>query len=305
MILVFILYALFAAVFTISKEALFYAAPFFLVGVRMVIAGLAILALFWFQKKEKATLSKKQWGKIALLALFNIFLTNTLEYWGLKYLTAFKTCFLYSLSPFLSAFFSYLFLSERMNGKKWLGLIVGFIGLIPILLSQTTLEEQAGKLFCFSWAEIAVLIAVCSSVAGWVILRDLVHYERVNSLVANGLSMILGGLFALGESALFEDWHPLPVSSFWPFLITSALLIIVSNGICYNLAAHILKRVSATFFSFAGLTTPLFTALFGYLAHGEVPSWAFWGSYLVILCGLFIFYHEEMQKSEKGAMVAS
>jgi len=70
-------------------------------------------------------------------------------------------------------------------------------------------------------------------------------------------------------------------------------LLVISNGLAYNLAGAILKRFSATFFSFAGLTTPVFTALFAFFAHKEVPEPAFWISYAFIILGLVIFYYEE------------
>ena len=41
--LAFVLYALFASVFTVAKGALEYASPFFLVGSRMMAAGALML----------------------------------------------------------------------------------------------------------------------------------------------------------------------------------------------------------------------------------------------------------------------
>jgi len=293
MTLVFLLYALFAAVFTVSKEALFHAAPFFLVGVRMFAAGLLFLGILFLRGKRKFSLSKKAFGKVILLAIFNIYLTNVLEFWGLKYLTSAKTCFIYSLSPFASALISFFWLGERLSPKKWLGFAIGAGGLFPILLSQTSHENVAGTLWLFSWAELAVLVAVFTSSFGWTLLRDLVSREGLSPLEANCFSMLLGGLFALFHSFFQESWTPVPVTSFPPFLLTSALLILLSNGICYNLAGFLLKRFSATFMAFAGLTTPLFTAFFGWMFHGEVTSASFWLSYSIVIAGVILFYQEE------------
>jgi drug/metabolite transporter (DMT)-like permease len=295
--LVLLLYALFASVFTASKLALASAEPFFLVGSRMLIAGSGMLVFQYFRDKQAFSLKKGSLWRILRLALFNIYLTNVFEFWGLKYLTSFKTCFIYSLSPFLSVLFSYLFFSEKLGMKKWLGLLVGFLGFIPILISKTTSEEISGTLWIFSWAELAVVIAVISSVYGWLLLKQVVTVDGLSPIIANGFSMTIGGIFALTHSFFTEDWNPVPVTDFWTFVECTLFLIIVSNSICYNLYGFLLKKFSATFISLAGLTTPIFAALFGWLIHDEVTSANFWVSFLIVFCGLFMFYREELKST--------
>ena len=219
------------------------------------------------------------------------------EFWGLRYLTSFKTCFIYSLSPFISAIFSYFLFSEGLSLKKWMGLLVGFLGFLPILLSQTSSEEQTGHLFFFSWAELAVLTAAICSVYGWIVLRQLVNEHQMSPLMANGASMFVGGVLALGHSFMVEDWNPFPVTNYSVFWECTILLILISNLICYNLYGTLLKRYSATFMSFAGLTTPLFAALFGWLMLGEVVTWPFYISFVIVFLGLLLFDQEELKQS--------
>ena len=295
MFLVFLLYALFASVFTIAKTGLMVSQPFFLVGTRMLLAGIILLLYQVFIKKESLRFKPQTWGCLFLLAIFNIYLTNVFEFWGLRYLTSFKTCFIYSLSPFLSALFSYFLLSEKLTKKKWSGLLVGFLGFLPILLSQTTSEEEAGGLFFFSWAELAVMMAAICSVYGWILLKQLVNDHQLSPLTANGTSMLAGGFLALCHSFIVEDWNPIPVTNMPIYLECTILLIIISNLICYNLYGSLLKRYSATFMSFAGFTTPLFTALFGWVVLGEVITWPFYLSFAIVLTGLFLFDQEDLR----------
>lgn len=296
MFLVILLYALFASVFTIAKSGLEYSQPFFLVGSRMFIAGIIMLLYQYICNRNEFTFNKAHFWRILRLALFNIYLTNVFEFWGLKYLTSFKTCFIYSLSPFVAAILSYFMFSENMTSKKWLGLIIGFLGFLPILLYETSTEEQTGHFFFLSWAEISVMLAAVSSVYGWILLKQLVKENGYSIFMANGLSMILGGAMALMHSLFVEQWDPIPVSQTMPFLECALLLIIISNLICYNLYGYLLKRYSATFISFAGFTTPLFTALFGWLYLGEVVTWPFYFSALIVFFGLFTFYQEELKQ---------
>lgn len=115
--------------------------------------------------------------------------------------------------------------------------------------------------------------------------------------MANGWSMLIGGSIALVNSSLVETWDPLPVTEYAPFLISGLLLIIISNMICYNLYGVLLRHYSATFMSFAGFTTPLFTALFGWFFLGELITWHFYASFAVVLSGLALFHRDELAES--------
>ncbi|MCB1212980.1 MAG: DMT family transporter, partial [Chlamydiia bacterium] len=114
MLLVLVLYAAFASVFTVAKVGLAYTTPLFLVGSRMWIAGLAMIGYAWIRGKNPLNISFRGWVLLGALGFFNIYLTNFMEFWSLQYLTTFKTFFIYSLSPFLAAIFSYFLFSESL-----------------------------------------------------------------------------------------------------------------------------------------------------------------------------------------------
>lgn len=295
MFLVFVLYALFASVFTIAKVGLEYSSPFFLVGSRMALAGALMLAYQFYAHRSTFKIQRKHFYRVLLLAFFNIYLTNVMEFWGLQYLTSFKTCFIYSLSPFMAALFSYLLLSEQLTWKKWFGLLVGFCGFIPILLHQTSSEALTGQFWIFSWAEVAIIVAAISSSYGWIVLRQLVSEDGYAPLLINGCSMLIGGMLALGHSLATETWSPIPVTQFIPFLKCALLLILISNMMAYNLYGYLLKRFSGTFMSFAGFSTPLITALFGWLFLEEQVTQTFIASAVIVFFGLLVFYQEELK----------
>lgn len=294
MLLVFLVYALFATVFTTAKTALHSTEPFFLVGSRMLLAGVLLVGYQWVRNPTSLKISKDTLKLLILLAFFAIYLTNVCEFWGLQYLTSSKACFIYSLSPFISALLSYFLIQERMSGKKWLGLAVGFLGFLPILLSQTEQESFAGHFWIFSWAELALVGATLFSVYGWILLKKVVSNE-ISPLTANGYAMLLGGAMALTHSYFVENWAPLPVTDYSSFFLFTAILILVSNLICYNLYGYLLKKYSATFMSFAGFTTPLFAALFGWIFLNETISLAFLSSFCVVIFGMLIFNKAEME----------
>lgn len=292
--LVLLMYALFASVFTFEKFNLQFAEPLFLVGSQMFLAGSIILTYqFLYNRKEFHLHTGSLW-MLFRLAVFNVYLNNIFEFLALRYLDSFKICFFYSLSPFIAAIFSYFIFSERLSWRKLIGLTIGFAGFIPILLDKTSITEGLA-LFILSWEEGIMLLAAICSVYGWILLRQLVRDEGYTPLMANGLSMFVGGIIALIHSSLVEDWTPIPVTDVASFLKCTLVLIVISNFICYNLYGFLLKRFSATFMSFAGFLTPLFTALYGWLFLGEVITWPFFMSAGIVFIGLLIFSHEELQ----------
>lgn len=293
MYLVGLLYALFASCFTFSKSALEYGEPLFMIGVRMSLAG-AILLTLSYSKKESPSWNKGLILRLILLGICNIWLVNSFEFWGLKSLSSARTCFIYSLSPFVSAILSYLIFKEKLTSMKWLGLIIGFAAFIPLFLAGEGMEGLlSGKI---SWPEVSVAMAAILGCYGWILLRDLVKNYHCSFFLANGFSMLLGGGLALIHSALSEEWTPIPVNNASAFFSLAFLVMIISNFLAYNIYGYLLKKYTATFLSFAGFITPLFTALFGFLFLGERVNSTFWYSSLVVFLGLYLFSRDELRK---------
>lgn len=304
MFLVLLMYALFASVFTIAKIGLSYSQPVFFVGSRMALAGIILLAYQYWTKGSFPRLTKNQWLQMGALGAINIYLTNVFELWGLQFLPSYKTCLFYSLSPFLSALFAYMMFGERMNWKRWLGITIGLFSLTPIFMYQTAQEQLSGEFFSFSFAELAVLMAVLGSVYGWILLQKLVK-QGCSPAFANGWSMLLGGGMALIHSMVTENWDPIPVveTGYISFAECTLLLLIISNLICYNLYGYLLSRFSATFLSIAGSVTPFCAAFFGWLYLGETIAAPFYISAVVGTIGVAVFYQDELKRD--GLMAKS
>jgi drug/metabolite transporter (DMT)-like permease len=291
-----ILYALFASIFIFGKNLLMYCTPLFAVGFRMTLAGAIFLIYLLIFKKEKLKFTKSQWYDLICLSIFNIFLTNVLEFWGLQHLDAAKTCFLYSLSPFFSMMLSYFFFKERTTLKKWMGVIIGIAGFVPLLIHQSPQEEKLTHLFSIlSLAELAVIGATIASVLGWIFLRKLVKSD-ISPFAANGISMFIGGILSLISSFIVDSWDPFPVTQWKPVLMYSLIIGIISNGICYNLYGKLLKTYTASFLAFCGIMTPFFAAILGYLFLNEVLTWHFLTSGIIVFIGLLIFYSEDLKQ---------
>ncbi len=302
-----LLYLIWSSVFPIGKWTLQFTSPLFLTSSRMLLAGTLLLS-YWALRRRSFSLSKKQFLSLLLLSFLSIYVTNILEFWGLKYLTAAKTCFIYSLSPFFAAFFSYLHFGEKMTPQKWVGMTVGFLGFLPVLRIQVGQESVFGGIGFLSWPSLAIIGAALTSVYGWVLLRLVVKNQEVSPIYANGSIMILGGIFALIHSFFVDSWVPVhDTSSFFKGMLT---IMVLSNLICYNLYGFLLKKFTATFLSFMGLLSPIFASLTSWILIGEKPSWIIFLSTGVVSSGLWLIYRSELKqgyikKKGKRAKVAA
>lgn len=291
--LIVLLFALFASIFSLQKKNLDYAEPFFLIGIRMTIAGILLLSYFFFKYNLKLIFKASNLKFFFWLSIFNIYLTNIFELWGLKNMSSAKACMIYSLSPFINVLFACFILNEFITKKKIFGLIFGFLGIIPMIIFKTKDEQNVASFFAFSLAEVSLLFSVFFSVLGWIFLKKIINLN-CSFILANGFSMFFGGILILIHSFIFgENWNPFPILNTKYFLFYTLITLIVSNLICYNLFGYLLKFFSTTFMTFCGLITPFFAGFWGWIFLNEIITLHFFISILCFFIGLYIFYKEE------------
>lgn len=292
-----LLYGLWASIFPYNKLLLTISSPFFLTGTRMTLAGAFLLIYLFIWKRSSLLINRQKVITISLLAIIGIYSTNVLEAWGLKYLPAAKTCFIYSLSPFFAAILSYIHGREKITLKKWLGLLIGFLGFLPVLFTKSTKGNSCCDVNLLGAPELSVIGATLCSVYGWILLRKIVKDGTTSPLVANGISMLIGGILATVHSTIFDNWTPIPVApgKLGLFLGGTCGVIIISNIICYNLYGYMLKRFTATFLSFAGLLSPVFSSIISWILLGESLNPILIISTFVIASGLWIIYREDLR----------
>lgn len=302
MFLVIILYFLFASTFTLGKAALTYVSPFLFIGIRMTIGG-ALLFAYLFLSQKRVTFEKKDSRLFLRMIFFHIFLSYTLEFWGLEHVNSAKVCLLYNLSPFITALFSYFLFAERLTIRQLCGLIIGFMGFLPILIAQAPTEEISWNIAFFSAYEFAIILSVISSAYGWMTMKNLVN-RGYSFVFINSIGMLGGGILSLVLSLIKEGWptiklQPEIISNGFggPFAMLSfytIALIIVANIICYNLYGYLLSQYSPTFLSLAGFMTPLFGAFLGWFFLGEIITWHYFATVGFVILGLYLFYKDQL-----------
>ncbi len=297
MLVIILLQFLSAVAFILFKKTLIFGPPFFLVGLRMVIGALPLLAcyLLRYYKRTHLDLIKKAWIYLLAASFFNIYVTNAYALWSMQYVTAAFTSFIYNLSPFLAAGVGYFFFHERMTRFKWLGMVIGVMGFIPVLLwgnsGDAGISIDARHLML---AKIGLIVSACSTVFGWSLMKKIVVEKGVPNTLANGLTVFAGGCMSLVHATFIEQWPSLPLEG-WAYVAAAA---VVSPALCYWLYIFALTEFTTTFVLFSGLLATFFTAILGYFFLGESISWAMAASSVCVFVGLYIFYTQEKKGSQ-------
>jgi drug/metabolite transporter (DMT)-like permease len=298
MIFIVLLQALWASSIPMGKVLVSMCSPIFLTGIRMFIAGVLLLGYKYWFTQERFSMQQRHLWYYAQIIFFGIYVKYILRYWGLAHMPSSKMAFLVNVSPFCVALFSYIAFRERLSIKKWMGLVLGFLGIVPILITTSAAEKLVGEFFFFSWAEIAILTEVAAHSYALVVMRMMVRDNGYSSGMANGIRMFGGGVLALLTSLAVETGAPVHATNINSFIIWLTILIIVSNIVCHNLYIYLLKYYSATFLSLTDFLSPLFVALYGSFFLQETITWHYGISAFIVLCGMYLFYQEELQTEQ-------
>jgi len=295
--LVFLAYFLLASGFSANKVLLGWLPPTFFVGIRMLCAGL-IMVLWNYRKSHRLRFKyfKKDLFVICGIALFTTYFPSLLKAYGLKGLPSSKAAMIGSCDPFVTAMYAYVLWKERLSFKQFIGITLGFLGVMLLMTGGSLSEQSLHAWFIFSWPELAAFGAVIVGRYGWILVRSLLKKERYKPTEINGLSMLLSGVLALITSFFIDPISSISIPSTSKFLFFFGYTIVAGNIFGYGLFAYCIKKYRLTFVSLAGFSIPLFVTLIGWAFLGEQLTLLFGASAVIIFFGLLIFHRDNLRK---------
>ena len=301
MLLVGFLYVLFTGtVFLDSSIMRVDPYPLLVAGTRVFFAGLMLLAIHAaqciFEKRRKSIVVQLRQLNTKLFYTYAFclyaFAIPGFSY-AMKYLDPVKTCFLYVLSPFITALILYFLYDERLSMKKIYGLIIGFIAVIPIILASPA-EHLAPVPWHLSLLGYVIFIAaIIAFNYGWILNQKLLKRVEVPSSLITGSALTIGGASTLSLFLLLEgfDFITLELTKRFGWYV---IFITLVTAIAYNLYGVLLKRYSATFISFASFSQPAFALLYAAFFLGQPVSITAYIALGILGFALGIFYLEEL-----------
>lgn len=193
---------------------------------------------------------------------------------AIYYLPLAETITCYLSAPIIVVALSAIFLGEKVGWRRWLAVLVGFVGVLIAMRPSTS---------SISWgALIAIAGAFCSAVL-MIVTRQL----RGTSQTFLAFSQIIGTLLFGAVVAPFQ-WVTPQWTHVGIFLLAG--IVSVSALLCANRS---LTLAPASVLAPYKFTAIFFAATFGYLAFGDVPPWTtIVGAAIIVSSGLYIFMRE-------------
>ncbi|MBW4621941.1 MAG: DMT family transporter [Cyanosarcina radialis HA8281-LM2] len=261
------------------KGVIPHTTPLFMAGVRLVPAGILVLAAAaWMGRPQPKSWRAWLWiGFFALVdgALFQGFLAE-----GLVRTTAGLGSVTIDSQPLAVALLSGWLFGEIIGFWGWLGLGLGVLGISLVGLPDewilSLLDAGTPTVFdlqqLFTSGELLMLLAALSMAVGTVTIRFISKYA--DPLVATGWHMILGGLPLFALSGIWESgqWVQIDLGG-WMALAYSAIF---GSAIAYGLFFYFASQGNLTSLSSLTFLTPVFAILFGNLFLSEELSSLQW-----------------------------
>ena len=260
------------------KIGLADAPPFLTASARFLIA-IGVLRMICLVRGYKIPRDRTYLMKLGYPGLHMYGLSFAFVYLGMQHVNSAVSAVLFASFPFFVAAFAWLkYRSERLGWLAWVGMTIGFAGVV--LISYDSFQTS-GDLFLGT-----ALIVAASGVSAYGIVIHKQQFSQENVFVASlvqmtvGLVVLLIGALALESPADFHVTTELVGS----ILYLGTMGTVLTFGLYYWL----LKRARVTVVSLIAFITPLVAILIGVIAAHEIFTPLIVTGAVMILSGVFL-----------------
>lgn len=209
--------------------------PFFSAFVR-VFSAFLLISIYLLLKKKLA--KPTVWLQAMGIGAFLMGVPWLFLFWGEKYVQPALAAILNSTVPiFTVLLFPLLTPQEKLSRHKWLGVLLGFGGVVVIFGPEITTDLS---LHLLGMGAILVM-AICYAIG-------LLWMRRIAGQITNPLSLFyqaFGGSLILGVSTLLVEIPYQPIAFSWPALLATLYLGIFSTAAALLLFFGLIKDVGS------------------------------------------------------------
>lgn len=158
-------------------------------GWRFALAGVILLIVAVGMKKPVLAMSGRQAGQVALLGLTQTAIQYVFFYIGLAHATGVKSSIMNATSVFFSVVLAhFIYADDRLSGRKALGCLIGFLGVVVVNLGGGGEFGFDFTLLGEGFIVIAAFVLAAASIYGKRLSRNL------DPMVMTGWQLAIGGL---------------------------------------------------------------------------------------------------------------
>ena len=268
---------LWATGFLIAKLGVPYAQPMTILAMRFVLAAMMMAAV--------ATLTgapwPRSWTRIGHIALVGILLHAI--YLGGCYLAIYggmpagMAALIVGFQPILTAALAGPVLGERTRSVQWIGIAIGFLGLMMVLWERLVIDLSHPAALLFAILSLLGITSATIYQKRFCPSFDLRTGSAIQYIAASLVMVPISLTLGIGTI----DWAP-------TFIFALAWLVIVLSGVSIALLTWMISRGAASKVASLFYLTPPIAAIGSYFWFGETLSALALAGMAVIVFGLYL-----------------
>jgi drug/metabolite transporter (DMT)-like permease len=244
-----------------AKLGLPYAEPLTFLSLRFALVLAILLPVCWLVRARWPAPREAAHMAVAGLLLQGGYLGGV--FLSLHYgMPAGVSALITGLQPVLTAIAGGMLLGERTSGRQWLGLALGFSGVVLVVWDRMAIQDLGMAAVLFS------ILGLLSITLGTVWQKR--HGGAVDLRTGAALQFIAAALVLLPFALVFET-RDVRWSGEFAFAL-AWLVLVLSLGAIF-LLLHLIRRGAATRVASLFYLVPPTTALFAWLLFGETYTW--------------------------------
>lgn len=270
---------LWASAFVAIRAGLQGYSPGGLALLRFLIASIAIYFMFYWSRKERLPIQRRDLYRVLFAGAIGIGCYNIALNYGEILVPSGMASFIVSQMPVVTTILAVLFLCERINRYGLFGMLLSAIGVAMIALSH---HAEFG----FYLSVLYVIFACFAGGLYNILQKPLLQKYKAIHLTAYA---IWGGTIVL--SVFLPDLiHDLQHTSL-KATATVIYLALFPGVIGYSTWGYALSKIPASRAASFLYSMPIFATLIGWVWLGEVPAFMAFVGGLVALLGVWIVNH--------------
>ena len=248
-------------------------------GWRFALAGAILLIVAMMMKKPVLAMSRRQAGQVAMLGLTQTAIQYVFFYIGLAHASGVKSSIMNATSVFFSVVLAhFIYADDRLSGRKALGCLIGFMGVVVVNLGGGALGFDF-TLLGEGFIVIAAFVLAAASIYGKRLSRSL------DPMVMTGWQLFIGGVMltaaGMGMGGELQGFD----------LTSSALLLYLAllSSVAFAVWSLLLKHNPVGMIAAFNFLIPVFGVSLSALFLGEsMLRWSYLIALILVCAGIWL-----------------
>ena len=256
-----------------------------------------VVILIFLKIAKKPIIFKTQYPLLTYCRVILFFFGFSSFYISLTVMPLVTATALFFVTPFLITIFAKFFLKEQIGPRRWLAVIIGFVGVYIILNPNFSNFDYLSltPIFCAFCYSLSMIIIKKTSEKDSVYTQTFTFY--IGAII---ISLIF--YFIIGDGQYNTTDHPAFQFIFreWFTSLETSMLIMIVTGLTASVAFLLLftayRIASPAVISPFEYSIIIWSSLSGWFFFNEIPDLkTIIGIFLIVCGGIYIFFREKAQ----------